>query len=160
MEKSNSFLLAKRAEALATVYLTRRDDLKIHEQSNNYGFDLLVEIKNGQVATGRFFGVEVKRLPGHQKVQLLKPSQDEFRINLKPITFPKDIPFPLCLFIFNMQTDEGYYRWIKEPAFGADNQPLLKLNQKSKFKFLDNKSLDEIIAAVNNWYDNQLKIPA
>lgn len=158
MANQETLFLAKRAEALAIVHLTRRDDLTIIEQERDYIFDLLVEIESNSAKTGRFLGVEVKYIKTEKQAYKIKNKSDEYEINIQKILSPKDVPFPVCLLVFSMDTDMGYYRWIKEPSQQFEGH--LQLNNKNIFRLLDRESLNGIIATVNAWYDNRLKIPA
>lgn len=162
MSDENVWYLGKRAEQLAFVYLSRREDVMITEQSqsSDYGVDYLVTLINNGEYTGRMFGVEVKALKSTTQVQRIAPDGSEAQINIKNVFVPKDIPFPLCLFVFIMETDEGYFRWLKKPVYDGQSHPLLRLNQSKLFRRLSSKTLDDVIIEVNNWYDSKMKIPA
>jgi hypothetical protein len=56
--------LDTRAEYLAIIHLSRRDDLVITKQpdAEEHGFDMLVSICQNQKPTGRVFGIQLKRL--------------------------------------------------------------------------------------------------
>jgi hypothetical protein len=138
--------LDTRAEYLAIIHLSRRDDLVITKQpeADNYGFDILVSICNNKRPTGRVFGIQLKA------VMSLKPFFEDQRANeiqLNLTTFkPKDIPFPLYLFVFTMENDDGYYQRINQ-AF--------RHRQNNLFKTLTREELDNIVEEVNLWYDEQ-----
>ncbi|MCB9077447.1 MAG: hypothetical protein H6631_07640 [Anaerolineaceae bacterium] len=76
-------------------------------------------------------------------------------LNISEPPVPEDIPFPLCLFAFAMENDEGYYRWLKEPQFSSDGQPKLALNKVSEFKKLTKAELNHIVSQVNLWYEKK-----
>jgi hypothetical protein len=138
----------QRAEALAIVYLTRRQDLVVHQQKEDYGYDLLVEITRDSRLTKRVFAIQIKSKTEPIKVQkLIGVTFDEWR----------ETPFPLCLFFFTMRNDHAYYTWITEPIVTQDNRPKLRLNTEAHLFELDTLALDTIVAQVNHWYDSLFK---
>lgn len=135
--------LDTRAEHLATIHLLRREDLVITKQpdAENYGFDILVSICQDKKPTGRVFGIQLKAILS-LKPQGKKISTNEIELNIKTFK-PKYIPFPLYLFVFTMENDEGYYRRMNQP----DN---------NIFKMLTKEELNNIVEEVNLWYDKQI----
>lgn len=163
MPDENVWYLEERAEHLAYVYLSRRKDLIIQKPStsSDYGVDYLVDLMKNGTYTGRMFGVQLKALKSASQARLSPSDGDEARLSLKKVSVPKDIPFPLCLFVFIMETDDGYFRWIKKPVYGGQAPPRLLVEQDDKlFRKLSSATLDDIINEVNNWYDSKMKIPA
>lgn len=161
MEEKKVWYLGERAEQLAIVYLSRRDDLMITRPTETeYGFDLIVSLTQAGNYTGRIFGVQVKAIRSHKQVRKASPAGQEFMIAHKPDRIPRDIPFPLCLFLFTMDDDAGFYKWIKKPGDGMDGTPPLALDDTATFRQLNNEALDQMIAEVNHWYEQRLKIPA
>ncbi|MFM7370492.1 MAG: DUF4365 domain-containing protein, partial [Sphaerospermopsis kisseleviana] len=112
MQTEQPWYIGFRSEALAVVYLTRRDDLIVSQQQKDTGLDLLVTITQDGKSSGRMFGVEVKatasssNLIQHDSIFKLKNKRYN---NLNVL---RDLPFPVCLFFFTLDNDEGYYRWI------------------------------------------------
>ena len=162
MSQENVWYLEKRAAQLAFVYLSRRNDLIVTEQSPSvdYGIDYLVSLAKDGEYTGRFFGVEVKARKSKSHIRRSASGEGEAHINIKEIYIPRDIPFPVCLFVFIMETDEGYFKWLKKPVYGEQSYPQLLLDNSKLFRKLENEVLDDIVADVNKWYDSRLKIPA
>jgi len=119
--------LDRRAEYLATIHLSRRDDLVITKQpsAENYGFDILVSICQNLKPMGRVFGIQLEALK-----------------SLKPFYQEQYIPFPIYFFVFTMENDEGYYRKMTSPTLN-DNL----------FKRLSFDAIDKIVEEVNLWYD-------
>lgn len=61
MSRKMQRLFARRAEDLAFVHLTRRNDLVVNRlDAANAGVDFLVTVTRGGTPTGRVFGVQVK----------------------------------------------------------------------------------------------------
>jgi Domain of unknown function (DUF4365) len=161
MQKSDAWYLEERAEQLAIVYLSRRNDVVITRQrdGSDDGIDLLVSLLKTGTSTGRVFGIEVKALRSNRQIHPAS-QREEVRINLSKVGVPRDIPFPLCLFVFIMETDEGYYRWVKKPAYGLSKKPQLLLNEENTFRKLSTEAVNEIVLDVQGWYDRRVKIPA
>jgi hypothetical protein len=109
--------------------------------AENYGFDVLVSICQDKKPTGRVFGIQLKAILS-LKPQGKKISTNEIELNIKAFK-PKYIPFPLYLFVFTMENDEGYYRRMNQP----DN---------NIFKMLTKEELNNIVEEVNLWYDKQI----
>ncbi|MEY3402926.1 MAG: hypothetical protein AN487_18975 [Anabaena sp. CRKS33] len=156
MQTEQPWYIGLRSEALAVVYLTRRDDLIVSQQKQGQGvLDFSVTITKDGNYTGRIFGVEVKatvsssELIQHDDFFRLKNNKDK---NLKVF---KDLPFPVCLFFFTLDNDKGYYRWILEPIIKEGNNVALKFNENQELKNLNDQEIDNIIAMVNNWYDHK-----
>lgn len=155
METKAPWYIKKRAEALAIVYLSRRDDLIISQSTPNEGLDFLITITKDGVYTGRLFGIEVKatdstsRLSKHNNTLKL----DKNRLNRVKIF--KDLPFPVCLFFFILENDQGYYKWILEPKINEQNHVSLHFNENEELKKLDNQEITNMISLVNSWYDNK-----
>src|SRR5688500_17840486 len=110
MDNSHVWYIEERAIQLAIVYLTRRDDLLIYNMSNmpDNSFDLLVRIKGNSQPKNRVFGVEVK---GKRLLQATK-SSEEFAFDIQYTKKELLVYIPVCVFLFNMTNDEGFYRWL------------------------------------------------
>lgn len=151
MEKTGIWYIDQRAEQLAFVYLSRCDDLLINRQTNDFLIDYLVTITDNGNYTGKLFGVQVK-------AQLaIRPERRgaAFVIDLAPSLIPEEIPFPLCLFVFSMDTDSGYYRWLKEPKLDEVGSAALVINRTNTFRELTRVALDQIVDQINLWYERQ-----
>lgn len=153
MKRQESWFMEQRAKHLAILHLTRRGDLFVTESPVDYGLDLLVEVSKDNRATGRLFGVQVKasnRLPVLAENAF---GRNTVTISLQVADMLEDLPFPLCLFIFHMLTDEGYYKWIREPIISAkEEMPQLRRNRENVFTRLTRETLDEIVQQVDVWY--------
>jgi hypothetical protein len=154
MENTQVWYIEPRAEQLAFVYLSRRDDLVIAKQNDDYGVDFLVSVLEDGNYTGRVFGVQVKAKLSLEPTQE-DTSTNNFKLNLGELLILEDIPFPLCLFVFAMEDDEGYYRWLKEPRFNSQGNSELVLNKVNEFKKLSNAELDSIVSQINLWYERK-----
>ncbi|MFN6514055.1 MAG: DUF4365 domain-containing protein [Nostoc sp. CreGUA01] len=147
--------IERRAESLAIVYLTRRDDLIISQPTPNQGLDFLITITKDGVYTGRLFGIEVKATDYTSK---LSKDNDILKLDkerLNRLEKFQDLPFPVCLFFFILEEDRGYYKWILEPQINEQKQVSLHFNENDELKKLDDKEIANIISIVNSWYDQR-----
>ncbi len=153
MSNIPKWFLEERTERLAEIYLTRRDDLTVIRQGLPLGTDLLVSVQQDGHDVGRYFGVMLKGLMN----QISGVNIDARWVNAPAV---RDIPFPLCLFVFVMEGDQGYWKWIQEPAVQARRSELI-FNTDTTLRRLDNteppktEELTKIISAVNAWYDSR-----
>jgi hypothetical protein len=147
MSNPQPWFVEERAEHLAMMHLTRRDDLRVARHRDASGLDFLVTILNGGLFSGRQFGVVLKARMAGQK----PPRMDTGTIFREQARF-RDVPFPVCMFFFSLDTDRGYYRWIAEPRT-EDGTATLDLPGQMLFSELDPASLATIIGRVNAWYD-------
>jgi len=113
MKQDLEDFINERAERLAIVYLTRRQDLMIERMTADYGLDFLVTILRDKMSTGRIFGVQVK---GRDKAFQDRQQAEKLHSNEKTRLYLQDVPFPVCLFLFTMEDDKGYYQWLKFPS--------------------------------------------
>lgn len=153
MTRAQPWYIGERAEALARVYLTRRPDLLVKPEHKDYGVDYIVEIMKNSRPTRRAFGVQVKARVAPIVVGA-ESSRTTFRF--VPDSWMAEIPFPLCLFVFTMENDEGFYQWVVDPIITTDG-PKLHLNVHTELRRLDDTALDHIVEQVNSWYDVLLK---
>jgi hypothetical protein len=142
--------LADRARALATVILTRRDDLVVTESKNDTGLDFQVSIVRDDRPMRMTFGVLLRATfepvsPEHAN-KVLKPTMGHFQRMGK-------FPYPVCLFFFTMRDDQAFYTWLAEPVVTDDGQPRLVHHKEADCKVLNDESLDRIISQVSAWYD-------
>lgn len=157
MTKFVSQFIHERARQLAIVHLTRVSELEVQpQQDKDYGIDLLVTLTREGVRTGRLFGVQVKAL-------MTVPSEP-LAMGKKPLNgslskWSSDLPFPVCLFVFSMADDAGYFTWLNATEqvdhLAFTQQPVAK-----KLEPLDQGALTKIIAQVSTWYDERLKVAA
>jgi hypothetical protein len=154
---AESWLIAQRAIQLAIVYFSRRNDLLITQPHEcDYGVDLLISVTQHGQLTGRLFGVQIKA-SRHLQIKPISGDKNEYKIKVAIPEVLKDLPFPLCMVAFNMENDDGYYRWILEPIVGPDNVNL-STNIRDVFKKLTKEELDIIVEQVNQWYEKRSKL--
>ncbi len=145
METKGSWFIEEWAIHLAILHLTRREDLMVTQPAAEYGLDILVEIHKGDKATGRMFGVQIQGCGQLHKTHVDSSGDNEFRVSVPIPLILEDLPFPLCLFVFEMENDEGCYRWISKPMFSSDSFPKLSLIKENIFRMLSREELDTIV---------------
>jgi hypothetical protein len=154
MAKENLWYVSQRSEALAIVYLTRRDDFMVTKAPNpETGLDLLVTIGAQNQPSGRLFGVVLEPLLSRDL-----PEENGETIQLPDVSAPSsvaDLPFPVCCFRFVVDRDYGYYCWLMEPIISRGESRLLE-GSGGEFKKLTNRELETLASAVNAWYEARL----
>jgi hypothetical protein len=152
MKKNMRTFFASRAEDLAFIHLTRRDDLVVNRvQSPEAGVDFLVTVTRHGEPTGRMFGVQVKAREGS-----VRHGDDlDGLLGTPRARSVADAPFPFCVFVFTMDDDRGYYGWLKEPVLGARRSPSLRPLSQVGWDELDGAGLTRIVESVDSWYDAQ-----
>jgi hypothetical protein len=150
MEK---WFIDQRLRSLATVVLTERSDLLIEEAEDDGPIDLRVTIRAKKKVPERTFGVILKSsladLPAEKANALLNPTLEA----LGTLAFAH----PVCLFLFRMVADRGFFSWVAEPVVTADGNPVLQRWTEAKCADLDTSAVHEIVGSVNRWYDAFLK---
>ena len=154
MATKEAWYIGQRAEALAIMYLTNRDDLIVSRQQEEQGLDFLVTLLRNGSYSGRLFGVEVKATASAPKL-VQRDDIIEIKLDLEPLQSLAELPFPVCLFFFTLQNDQGYYKWLLEPVIECQKNSNLFFNDSNEFKNLSDEGIDKIISAVNNWYESR-----
>jgi hypothetical protein len=148
-ESTQSWFVHERSRALAVVHLTRRDDLDIAKAAQDIGLEFMVTIKKAEEPSVRQFGVFLRGS---------KSATDEIHLNetLRPAiqSFVRagEFPYPVCLFYFTMDDDQGYVTWVAEPSI-MDGGPRLLVHDAPHCRKLDRAALGEIVEQVDGWYD-------
>jgi hypothetical protein len=150
MSKTEAWYVSQRAEALAMMYLTRRDDLVVSHPSVDYGIDLVVQLLENGAVSGRMFGVELKAADSSEDIQRRLRSALRGVVARQAAVF-KDLPFPVCLFFFAVDRDVGYYAWVVEPVAEA-GALRVAASQAHEFRELNDESINEIVTEVREWY--------
>jgi hypothetical protein len=143
-------LIAERVRALATILLTRREDVSIHEVTEDFGLDLIATINHEEKPGLRQFGVELRgvwaKVTAEHANAVLKPSMQQI-LRYGPF------PFPVALFFYTMENGEGWYTWVSEPHISSDGSFELRLHGEASCRPLDDEAVDEMVGQVDAWYD-------
>jgi len=133
------------------MHLTRRDDLIVTPAGKDGGLDYLVSLtwKNEKPSL-RQFGVILRaaRKPANEEQlnKLLRPI-------MQSLQRVGEFPYPVCLFYFTMEDNQGYYTWVAEPVLTDDGKPQLQNHAAASCHKLDGPGLDRIVSQVSAWYD-------
>jgi hypothetical protein len=150
--KEQEWFVAERARALALMHLTRRDDLIVTAAGQGVGLDYLVYIaKGGQAREGsaRQFGVFLR---GTKSAVTEEHLDKVLRPTMQGLLRIGPFPYPVCLFHFTMDDDQGYFTWVAEPAVTREG-PRLLMRREAHCRKLDRAALDDIVGRVDRWYD-------
>src|SRR5262245_27784489 len=104
MAKYGDWVIDERLPALATMYLTRRDDLALRREDRVEGIDLVVDILDragdGRRPGRRMFGVELRgaRAP----VTIARANKILGAVLRRRAEIPK-VPYPVCILFFTME---------------------------------------------------------
>jgi hypothetical protein len=142
--------IAERVRALAVVYLTRRDDLIVTEETADVGIDLWVTLNLADKDGHRKFGVELRgvrsAVTADHANNVLSPSMQKM-LRYGPF------PFPVVLFFFTMENNEGWYTWVAEPVITTGGEFELVQHGTASCRPLNSDAIDDIVEAVDRWYD-------
>jgi hypothetical protein len=140
--------IEQRTRSLATIYLTRRDDLIVTE-SDEEAIDLKVVVKSRKEGTGRKFGVVLRGIKNDvsadQANAILHPTMEALST--------RAFPFPVCLFFFRMENDEGFVTWVSEPVVTGEGNPHLEHRTEASCEPLDTDAINRLVGEVSAWYD-------
>ena len=147
VQESKIRFYKERAAQLAIVYLTRRDDLRVQNPLPDMGIDLFVSLLKNEKATGRFWGVVARG------VATEAAAEKEQSGVLGENALLRDAPFPICEFVFAMDTDAGFWRWLREPAEGETTR--LVWSGHKNLRTLDNAAIESICQTAHLWYEQR-----
>lgn len=147
--EAKELFIADRVRALATVVLTRRDDLTIAETKKSTGLDFHVYIdredKPMRLALGVLLRGASPPMTAENANQLLVPTMGQFQ-GMRKFTYP------VCLFFFTMRDEQAFFSWLAEPVLRA-SVPKLVHHVKASCVLLTDELLGEVIGRVVDWYD-------
>jgi hypothetical protein len=150
LEQKRQIFVAKRARALATMLLTRREDLLIEEVKDDIGLDYIVRFHTEGKEGLRELGIALRGgLAALTKGQADKVLGRDFQQLRRYGPFLR----PVCLFFFTMANDGAWSTWVAEPIAREDGKPLLRSCDKPDCRQLDKGALKELIEQVDLWYD-------
>src|SRR6266446_10187143 len=149
-KKVPEWFLTERSRSLATVYLTRRGDVAISEGGREGGLDLLADIVRSGDLVERRFGVVLRATlsssSAEQANKLIEPTMETLRGGTA-------FAFPVVLFFFTMEDDQGYYTWIAEPIVARDGNAILERHARAMCDRLETRAVNVIVEKVDRWYN-------
>jgi hypothetical protein len=146
----------ERAELLAKLILTRRKDLQVvsFADREELGIDMIVRILQA--------GADEQMVSPYFAAQILGTSdllEDEDAATKFANRNGKHRPTqmlwlcPILVLLFTVERDVGYYAWLLKPDVSAKEGPSLTRVQSLSMKKLSNKTVDEIIRQVRDWFE-------
>ena len=148
-DEAKELFLADRVRALATVLLTRRNDLTIAETKQSTRLDLHVYIDREDKPMRLAFGVLLRGMSAPQTAtganQVLGPTMGQFQ-GMRKFTYP------VCLFFFTMRDEKAYFSWLAEPVLNG-GAPKLVHHGKVACVELTDDLLGQIVERIVGWYD-------
>ena len=60
---------------------------------------------------------------------------------------------PVCVFYFTAKDDKGYFAWVSEPQIDRHGVSKLKSRIEASCRELTAATLDEVVDAIDRWYD-------
>jgi hypothetical protein len=144
------WFVAERARALAVVLLTRRDDLVVKDTKEENSLDYTVDIKTGDGAGNRPFGVYVA---GTMSPTTLDGATKQLQPVVRQVQSLGPFHFPVCVFFFTVKDDQAHYAWAYEPVIAGKGEPRLTAHAAAPCQKLGDDSLEEIVFSVKRWYE-------
>jgi hypothetical protein len=154
MTSSDVWYISERAEQLAIVYLTRLDELRVVKPADLHSnLDYLVLIEIPDYETEPRFGVVVK---GSLKTSQNQPDANRSDVHhltdLELARYQSDSDIPICLLVFIMEDDQGWYRWLREPIITEERQGVLHDHPAGALQELNTNVLHRLVTQVIEWY--------
>ena len=150
-QSTQQHFIAERSRALAVVYLTRREDLIVTEETAKVGVDLWVTLNREGQEGHRKFGVEVR---GGWAAITPGQANRALQASLQQVLRYRPFPFPVVLFYFTMEDERelvyvgrGAGRLVQGAASRSSS------TARPSCRPLDTEAIDEIVEAVDRWYD-------
>ncbi len=141
--------LAERVRALATVILTRRDDLTVTATKQGTGLDLHVAIEREDKPMRLTFGVLLRGVSSSVTAEhankVLGPTMGQFQ-GMRKFTYP------VCLFFFALRQEQAFFSWLAEPVL-TKGGPKLIHHDKGHCVDLTDELLGRVLDQVVAWYD-------
>jgi hypothetical protein len=143
-------LILVRTRAQTVVFLTSREDLKITEDPNIAGIDLIVSIMKKKKPTFRQFGLilhgHLRGFTSMEEASTVLDSLKERETDIEPALTP------ICIFSFPMTGRKGVYAWWFEPVIGEQG-PRLQRHDILECRKLDKGALAGIVEQVDDFYN-------
>lgn len=160
MSSALSTMIEHRSEALATVFLTGRNNVDAIPFQDLGNLSMICRILDGdndaEMIFGVAFGGVAEPIPNERWAE--KWLSSYFRGREKA----RKYPFPVLALLFSMESDEGVFSWRIEPEL-SEGEPLLILNKRFTCEKTTRAGLDSVLNRVRSWYaayyDRMLRVP-
>jgi hypothetical protein len=141
--KQKQRFIADRVRALAVVYLTRREDLIVSEETTDVGVDLWVTLDLEDTEGHRKFGVQLR---GDWTAVTADDVNEVLYASMQSVLRHGPFPFPVVLFFFTMEKNEGWYTWVAEPVVSLGGGFEIVQHGEASGRPLNSEAIDR-------WYD-------
>ena len=149
MNMTTSRFIEHRQNALATVFLTAREDVQVIIADLGGGIDLIAEILSDDSRTS-MFGVVVKGTS--RPIPTEKHASRYVNDELKRSKSAQAFPFPIIVLAFSMKDDDGYYAWLAEPDVSPEGLPRLESRKDIICRRATRQALESIVERVQEWH--------
>ena len=152
MNRTKTSFIEHRIQALATVFLTGRNNVETYSLNMEDGPDLLARVISPEDDFEMFFGV------------ILTGTSEELSTGAQAAAYLnawfeghdgkliRRRPFPVIALIFSMQRDDGFYAWLDEPIVEATSLPGLRSHSQIECSRANRHGLDRIVNQIRLWY--------
>jgi hypothetical protein len=105
-----------RALHMAQVLLLRQGNISVLSSAEKGWPDIVACLQENEENTGKLFALQIEGVRyAHQRTERANEILTQRRMHY---------PFPVLLFLFAMDTDEGWYCWLHQSAAEQTLQPL------------------------------------
>ncbi len=142
-------MVARRAELLARVVLTRRLNIDVFplDAGGEMGIDYLGSIRDEKVPGFLLFGVLVWGTS--DELNTPEDAAKHARAKRKKLHKRNRYFIPVIILLFSMHKDEGFFSWLVEPC--EDTAQLMDVAELD-FQAFTTKQLDHLIKRITDWY--------
>jgi hypothetical protein len=147
--------VAKRADLLATLVLTRQKDVQLlrFQAPTDTGVDLIVQLPSigeskHEPPIRPFIGVEVMGTDEALETEVEATTYANRHREDRPAVICLG---PIVLFLFSVDGDRGYFGWIMEPQVTKEGPTLTRASSLNMTK-ITKSSTDVIFREVADWY--------
>lgn len=148
-----SAFIESRAFSLASVVLTRRDDLELTTFRSGR-LDIMARVASGDASREKYFGVGLHA--SAERLASPKEADRHLAAEMKrrgAEAVPILLPFPALALDFSMPDDAAFYTWTNEPALDAEGAAMIRTVLAPACAKFDRKALDRVVEQVKDWYD-------
>jgi hypothetical protein len=150
MSRAPSIMIEHRTQALATVFLTGRNNVDVISLRDLGDLSMICRILTDEDNAEMVFGV----IHGGVAGPIESERWAEKWLNTyspRALKTVKKYPFPVLILLFSMQSDEGVFSWRMEPDI-SEGVPALILNERFACEKATRTGLDSVLKRVRSWY--------
>jgi hypothetical protein len=141
-------MIEHRTQALATVFLTGRNNVEVIPLQDLGDLSMICRILTDEDDSDMIFGV----IHGGTSEPLSERSAERYlNSRFRALKAVKQYPFPVLILLFSMQSDDGFFCWRMEPDV-SEGFPVLIRNDRMTCEKANRTSLDSIVERVRAWY--------